>query len=47
MHKYKCSVTPTDQLVVYVTDVEHPPHKELVLVMTNAQEQKISVVLSK
>lgn len=44
---YKCSVTPSDHLVAYVTDVEHPPRDEFALVMTNAQEQKISVVLTK
>lgn len=43
----QCSVNPNDQLVVYVTDIEHPPKDELALVMTNAQEQKISVVLTR
>lgn len=43
----QCSVTPSDQLLVYVTDIEHPPKDELALVMTNARDQKISVVLSK
>lgn len=42
----QCSVNRDDHLVVYVTDMEHPPKNELALVMTNAAEQKISVVLS-
>lgn len=48
MHKYKCCVTPSDELVAYVTDMERPDHEELfALVMTNAQEQKISVLLDR
>lgn len=47
MEKYNCCVTKTDELTAYVTDVEHPPLDEFALVMTNADGQKISVVLSK
>lgn len=47
MEKYTCSVNPNDQLVAYITDVEHPPLDEFALVLTNAQQQKISVVLTK
>lgn len=46
MHKYKCCVTPTDELVAYVTDMERPDHEELfALVMTNTNQDKISVLL--
>lgn len=44
---YACSVSPTDQLTAYITDVERPAVLDFALVMTNAQGQKISVVLSK
>lgn len=47
MHKYKCLVTPSDELVVYITDVEKPPHDHLVLVVTNEDGHKISTVLTK
>lgn len=47
MERYHCSVNQNDQLVAYVTDVEHPPKDEFSLVMTNIQDQKISVILSK
>ena len=42
----QCSVNPNDQLISYVTDQER---KDLcfAMVMTNDQEQKISVVLNK
>jgi len=46
MEKYNCCINPTDVLSAYVTDVEHPPLDEFALVMTNAQEQKISVILT-
>lgn len=46
MEEYKCCVNPTDVLSAYVTDEEHPPLDEFALVLTNAQEQMISVVLT-
>lgn len=47
MELYTCSVNKNDQLTAYVTDLEHPPKDEFALVMTNANEEKISVVLSR
>lgn len=44
--QFFCSVNANDQLITYVTDIEHPPHDEFAMVMTNADDQKISVVLS-
>lgn len=44
---YSCSVTPTDQLTAYITDVERPAVLLFALVMTNALEDKISVLLTK
>jgi hypothetical protein len=45
--QYHCTVNPKDTLVTYVTDIERPPLLEFALVMTNAQDQKISVMLNK
>jgi hypothetical protein len=44
--QYHCSVTPTDTLVAYVTDIEHPQRDQFTMIMTDAREQKISVILS-
>lgn len=44
---YSCAVTPTDKVLAYVTDVEQHGGSELfALVATNAQGQKISVLLT-
>lgn len=48
MQKYNCSVTPSDELVVYQTDVEHPPLDEMAFVMNDHESgKKISAILTK
>lgn len=43
----QCSVTPTDQLLAYVTDMDSPGVPALAVVLTNKHDQKISVVLTR
>ena len=47
MYKYHCAVTPTDELVAYVTDSEKEGIELFSLVMTNIKQDKISVLLDK
>lgn len=44
--KYPCTVTETDVASIYITDAEGG-EDQLAIVLTNAQGQKISTVLSK
>ncbi len=47
MMRYMCDIHPSDELVAYTTDAEHPVIQHFALVMANNDKDKISVLLTR